>query len=314
MTAHIENTIEFELCADDETPIFVRDWPLMTRDNIAGGHHDTAQGVVIMHGLGEHCGRYAHVARFFNALCFVVRTYDHRGHGKSGGNPGDVPDETAMLRDAALVINDFRRQLAGPPILLGHSMGGLFAARFAVAAISPLRALILSSPALAIYMSDLQRGLLRFATAVLPGVGIPNGLKTRYLSHDAEIVTAYKNDRLVHSKISARLLNSMLAAMDFSFQHAKDVNIPLLMLVALDDHLVDPEGSKRFFNICHQHRDQSQDQLQDSLHSASVTAHFYPDFYHEILNELDATQVFDDIRTWLEIQQFTPVLTGAIAA
>jgi len=306
VTAHIENTIEFELCADDETPIFVRDWPVTARDTSVSTSPGMAQGVIIMHGLGEHCGRYAHVARFFNALGFVVRTYDHRGHGKSGGNAGDVPDETAMLRDAALVINDFRRQLAGPPILLGHSMGGLFAARFAVAALAPLRALILSSPALAIYISDLQRSLLRFTTAVLPGLGVPNGLKTRYLSHDAEVISAYKNDRLVHSKISARLLNSMLAAMDFSFQHAKDLKIPLLMLVALDDHLVDPEGSKRFFNICNQ--------PQNKHHSDSVTAHFYPEFYHEILNELDATQVFDDIRTWLEIQQFTPVLTGTLAA
>ncbi|MFZ6862085.1 alpha/beta hydrolase [Undibacterium sp. Ji67W] len=306
MTAHIENTIEFELCADDETPIFVRDWSVTARDTSVSASPDTAQGVVIMHGLGEHCGRYAHVARFFNALGFVVRTYDHRGHGKSGGNAGDVPDETAMLRDAALVINDFRRQLAGPPILLGHSMGGLFAARFAVAALAPLRALILSSPALAIYMSDLQRSLLRFTTAILPGLGIPNGLKTRYLSHDAEVINAYKNDRLVHSKISARLLNSMLAAMNFSFQHAKDLKIPLLMLVALDDHLVDPEGSQRFFNVCNQ--------SQNKQNNDSVTAHFYPEFYHEILNELDATQVFDDIRAWLEIQQFTPVMTGSIAA
>ncbi|MFZ6753924.1 alpha/beta hydrolase [Undibacterium sp. Dicai25W] len=305
MTAHIENTIEFELCADDETPIFVRDWPVTAKDNATKLNSDKVQGVVIMHGLGEHCGRYAHVARFFNALGFVVRTYDHRGHGKSGGNAGDVPDDAAMLRDAALVVNDFSRQLAEPPILLGHSMGGLFAARFAVAAIAPLRALILSSPALAIYMSDLQRGLLRFATAIFPGIGIPNGLKTRYLSHDAEVISAYKNDRLVHSKISARLLNSMLSAMDFSFQHAKDLKIPLLMLVALDDHLVDPEGSKRFFNLCNQEQDkQSRD---------FVTAHFYPDFYHEILNELDATQVFDDIRTWLEIQQFTPVLSESVA-
>jgi len=64
VTAHIENTIEFELCADDETPIFVRDWPVTARDTSVSTSPGMAQGVIIMHGLGEHCGRYAHVARF----------------------------------------------------------------------------------------------------------------------------------------------------------------------------------------------------------------------------------------------------------
>ena len=122
MTGHIENTHEFVLPALDGTALFVRDWPLPA----GSPAHD---GVVIMHGLGEHCGRYAHVARFFNALGFAVRTYDHRGHGKSGGARGDVPDQDAMLRDARMVINDFSKQLDASPLLFGHSMGGWVAAK-----------------------------------------------------------------------------------------------------------------------------------------------------------------------------------------
>ena len=289
MTAHIENTLEFSLCADDETPIFVRDWPLPETGNKE--RTSTVEGVVIMHGLGEHCGRYAHVARFFNALGYIVRTYDHRGHGQSGGSRGDVPDDTAMVRDAALVINDFRRQLDAPPIVLGHSMGGLFAARFATESVAPIKALILSSPALAIYMSALQHRFLNIAKAIFPGLGIPNGLKTHFLSHDAEVVYAYKNDRLVHGKISARLLTSMLNAMDFSLQHASGLQVPVLVLVAIDDHLVDPQGSQQFADACPPDK---------------VTTHLYPGFYHELFNELDATRVFDDIRTWLEVQHLSP--------
>ena len=285
MTAHIENTLEFSLCADDETPIFVRDWPLPETGNKE--RTSTVEGVVIMHGLGEHCGRYAHVARFFNALGYIVRTYDHRGHGQSGGSRGDVPDDTAMVRDAALVINDFRRQLDAPPIVLGHSMGGLFATE----SVAPIKALILSSPALAIYMSALQHRFLSIAKAIFPGLGIPNGLKTHFLSHDAEVVYAYKNDRLVHGKISARLLTSMLNAMDFSLQHASGLQVPVLVLVAIDDHLVDPQGSQQFADACPPDK---------------VTTHLYPGFYHELFNELDATRVFDDIRTWLEVQHLSP--------
>jgi alpha-beta hydrolase superfamily lysophospholipase len=78
-----------------------------------------------MHGLGEHCGRYAHVARFFNEHGWSVRTYDHRGHGRSGGARGDVPDHEAVLRDAKIVVDDFAQRFDAPPLLLGHSMGGL---------------------------------------------------------------------------------------------------------------------------------------------------------------------------------------------
>jgi alpha-beta hydrolase superfamily lysophospholipase len=284
MTAHIESTVEFELTATDGTQLFVRDWPLTSVQA-------RSSGVVIMHGLGEHCGRYAHVARFFNALGFVVRTYDHRGHGKSGGPRGDVPDDEAMLRDARLVINDFTKQLHAPPLLFGHSMGGLFAARFATAGLAPLRALILSSPALAIRMSGFQSVLLKVVSFLIPGVGLSNGLKTRFLSHDGEVVEAYENDSLVHGKVSARLLNSMLQAMTYAHDHAPQLTIPVLLLVAEDDHLVDPIGSKRF---------------SARLPSGSSNAIYYDNFYHEIFNELDATRVFDDLRTWLEQQLLIP--------
>ncbi|MDE2428684.1 MAG: lysophospholipase [Burkholderiales bacterium] len=294
MTAHIENTKEFEFNAADGTALFIRDW-LTT----AAAPSAPRQGVIIMHGLGEHCGRYAHVARFFNALGFQVRTYDHRGHGKSGGAVGDIPDNDALLRDAKEVLLDFSQHLSAPPILLGHSMGGLFAARFAMEEWAPLRGLILSSPALAIRMSNFQHGLLKVASALIPGVGIPNGLKTRYLSHDGEVIRAYENDRLVHPRISSRLLNGMLCAISAVRAHASQFKLPVLLMAAEDDHLVDPAGSRYFLT-----------QIAPDI----VTSHFYEGFYHEIFNELDATRVFDDLRTWLELQHFTPIETTQIAA
>lgn len=294
MTSHIEDTTEFQLKTIDGTSLFIRDWPLPGQ--LSG---ETAapvrDGIVIMHGLGEHCGRYAHVARFFNALGFVVRTYDHRGHGKSGGARGDVPDEEAILRDARLVMNDFARQLSAPPLLLGHSMGGLFAARFAAAQLAPLRGLILSSPALALRMSTVQRLLLKAATALIPGIGIANGLKTRYLSHDKEVVLAYQNDVLVHAKISARLLGSMLQSIAYVAERAAQLQIPTLLIVAADDRLVDPGGSRHF---------------SAQLASTLATEHFYEGFYHEIFNELDADRVFADVRAWLERQHLMPDSAG----
>ncbi len=268
---------ESQLAAEDGVPLFVADWKL--------GHNDGKGGIVLMHGLGEHCGRYAHVARFFNDCGWSVRAYDHRGHGRSGGPRGDTPDEQTILRDARLVIADFARELDAPPLLMGHSMGGLFAARFATAALAPLRGLILSSPALALPLSGIQKLLLKSLGALAPGLAVSNGLQTRYLSHDPAVVDAYTRDPRVHSKITPRMLYGMLAAANFAHAHAPALTMPTLMVVAGDDRLVDASGSDRF---------------HARLRPGVGTLHRYADYYHEIFNEVGAAQVFDDVRAWLD--------------
>jgi alpha-beta hydrolase superfamily lysophospholipase len=266
---------ELSLSAADGTPLYVADWPTGSG---AGG------GIVLMHGLGEHCGRYAHVARFFNDCGCSVRAYDHRGHGRSGGARGDVPDADALVRDAKIVVDDFARKLSAPPLLLGHSMGGLFAACYATRALSPLGGLILSSPALRIRLSGAQKLLLRVLGAIAPGFGIPNGLESRYLSHRQEVVDAYDSDPMVHAKISARLLGAMLDAIEFAQTRASALSVRTLLLVAGDDHLVDAAGSAAFFN---------------KLAPGVGATHTYPGFYHELFNEVEAVRVFDHIRAWL---------------
>lgn len=272
---------ESSLVAADGTRLFVQDW-LLPSDQPARG------GVVLMHGLGEHCGRYAHVAQFFNRLGWAVRAYDHRGHGRSAGPRGDVPRPDALERDAELVITDFanagRSSWPGPPLLLGHSMGGLFAARVACAGRVPLRGLVLSSPALALSLTRVQRLLLKIMTAVAPGFAVPNGLKADYLSHDRAIVAAYEADPLGQGKISARLLLAMRNAIDAMHQPATIVPCPLLLLVAGNDHLVDARGSER---------------LRARLNSTGVHLFHYPALYHELFNETEREQVFADLRTWL---------------
>lgn len=269
---------EHSLAAADGTQLFVADWPL---DAVAA----TGKGVVLMHGLGEHSGRYAHVARFFNECGYSVRSYDHRGHGRSGGARGDVPDAETMVQDAKLAIDDFARDFAAPPLLLGHSMGGLFAAYYATRALSPLSGLILSSPALSIRLSGAQKLLLRVLGALAPGLGIANGLDSNYLSHRRDVVEAYDGDPLVHAKISARLLRAMLAAAEYTQARASALDIRALLLVAGDDHLVDAGGSDAF---------------HAKLAPGVGTLRRYTGYYHELFNEAEAGRVFDDLRAWLD--------------
>ena len=249
---------------------------------------DEAHGVVvIMHGLGEHCGRYAHVAQFLNQAGWSVRTYDHRGHGQSQGARGDVGRQDDILDDARIVIDQFATACGEAPFLLGHSMGGLFAAHLALSRRSPLRGLVLSSPALAVPMTKVQQVLLNVMHTVAPHVGVPNGLQSQFLSHDGQVVQAYRSDPLVHGKISALLLRAMQASIAYCESAAATLAVPALMLVAGDDHLVDASGSKRFF-------------AQAPAGSAEFI--WYEDFYHEIFNEPYRQQPLGDLRTWFANQ------------
>ncbi|MDQ1813887.1 lysophospholipase [Massilia sp. CCM 9210] len=268
-----------QLVAADGTTLFVSDYLLPASPLRAS--------VVIMHGLGEHSGRYRHLAAFFNECGLSVRCYDHRGHGRSQGKRGDVINGDPLLQDAEIVIDDFAARFRLPPFLFGHSMGGLFAARFALSGVSPLRGLILSSPALGLRLSRLQMLLLDVLHAVAPSLAVPNGLPPRWLSHDPKVVAAYEADPLVHGKISARLMRSMLRSVAYCQANAGKLAVPALLLAAGDDHLVDPAGVRRF--AAH-------------LPPGLAQLHVYDDLYHEIFNELDAARPLADLRAWLAAQ------------
>jgi alpha-beta hydrolase superfamily lysophospholipase len=292
MTSPIENKEEFFLATSDGEEIFIREWS----SKIA-----SSPSVVLMHGLGEHCGRYLHIAEFFISLGFSVRSFDQRGHGKSSGTRGDIPDTDAILRDTRFVIDEFSKKAGAPPLIFAHSMGGLFACHLALEGILPISGLILSSPALAVNISAFQSWLFKLSSVLIPHIGVAHGTNGIYLSHDSEVIKAYQNDDLVHSRISAGLYQSMLNSMAYVKEHAQQLRVPLLLLIADADVVVDPKGSIDF-------------SAQLSAHSMqmNVTTRHYPGFYHEIFNELDAVIAFDDVRNWLEQQNFMPVIVDPL--
>ena len=234
----------------DGSALFVRDWL-----PVGIGETQPQACIVILHGLGEHCGRYEILAAFLVERGFAVRTFDHRGHGQSDGTRADLPDPLTIVQDAELLINDFAAQCQTQPILFGHSMGGLFAARIATARTVNLRGLILSSPALALRLSSIDLVLLKIMSVLTPHYAISHSLKPAKLSHDP----------------------------------APLLTIPTLLLVAGDDALVDPQGSRDFLA---------------TLPSNLGKAHFYPDFYHEIFQEVGAAEVFNDLQIWLSSRNF----------
>ncbi|MCI1005004.1 alpha/beta hydrolase [Herbaspirillum sp. C7C8] len=262
--------------AADGTRLFCRDWLLP----------GATSAVQMVHGLGEHGGRYEALAQLFNQAGFSVRICDHRGHGNSGGRQGSLIRADDLLRDLKQSFDDFSRRTQCTPLLFGHSMGGLVAARFATGGFSPVRALALSSPALALDLSRWQRLLLKVSSAIAPGLALPTALPAARISHDPQQVRAYRQDPLNHGKIAPRMLNFMLDAMQQTARDAVQFTRPVLLQVAGDDAFVAPRGSRAFY---------------EALPGQSKTLHWYAQAYHEIFNEETRLreQAMQDLREWL---------------
>lgn len=251
--------------------------------------------VVIVHGLGEHCGRYAHVIERLRLWGFNVAAYDQRGHGLSEGARGALAASDDLLHDCALVIDRVQRDLPGPVVLLGHSMGGLVAARFAaeltLAATQrapwsrSLDALVLSSPALDPGLSLLQRLLLSFMPQLAPNLLVSNGLKPQWISKDAAVVAAYIADEKVHDRISPRLGRFILDAGREVLAMAPRWRVPTLLMWAGADRCVAPQGSVRF---------------ADAADPNFMSAHLFSGLSHELFNEPQQDEVFKVLERWLD--------------
>ena len=279
MSDFVESTLSTFVASDGDN-VVIQDWPLANDANLRGV-------VILVHGLGEHAGRYDHVARRLNSWGFAVRGYDQYGHGESGGARGGLPTDTRLLDDLADIVDSTRARMdpKTPLLLLGHSMGGLVAARFVSLAIRPVQGLVLSSPALDPGLSVVQKLLLAVLPKILPNLRVGNGVKPQFISHDPAVVAAYRADKLVHDRISGRLARFIATAGAEVEYLASRWSVPTLLLYAGDDRLLSATGSQRF---------------AAAAPKAVVKAVCFDTLYHEIFNESDAEPVFKELQHWLD--------------
>ena len=279
--------------ASDGENLALYSWQREDSTDQTGRRGLKARGVVLMvHGLGEHAGRYDHVAHSLRDWGFDVRAYDQRGHGESGGKPGTLPSDLALLDDLAEVVDDTRAQCRGLPlILLGHSLGGLVVSRFVSLGIRPVEALVMSSPALDAGLGGFQKLLLKVLPRLAPNLCVGNGLDANLISHDAKVIQAYLADRLVHNKISPRLGQFIATAGPATVAAAAFWKTPTLLMYAGADQLVDPAGSQRFAKLS---------AASPAVTPGTVTATCFDGYYHELFNESQPEPVFEALKDWLD--------------
>lgn len=280
MTDFAESTLRTFTAADGEN-LALQEWPLAPGEPCRGT-------VLLVHGLGEHVGRYDAVARRMNDWGFAVRGYDQYGHGESAGPRGGLNTDLRLLDDLADMVDATRARMpAGQPlVLLGHSMGGLVAARFVALHLRPVDALVLSSPALDPGLSAVQKLLLATLPRLAPNLRVGNGLDAQYLSHDPHVPAAYLADPLCHDRISARLARFIADAGPATVARAVHWSVPTLLMWAGSDKLVNPAGSRAF---------------AAAAPKGVVQSHCFEPLYHELFNESAelADPVFEMLHHWL---------------
>ncbi len=263
-----------------------------TLQESGGPVHGSGGTVLIVHGLGEHIGRYARLAAQLNAWGWQVVGFDLRGHGRSDGPRGGLAQGDDLLQDLALMTDATRAAGAGPLVLLGHSMGGLVAARFVAEGLSAqpaawhrkVDALVLSSPALDPGMNAAQKLLLAVLGPLAPGLAVGNGLKPAWISRDPAVVEAYVADPLVHDRVTPRLARFILDGGTLVRSLAPRWAVPTLLLYAGSDRCVAPSGSEAF---------------AATAPPAVVRAQAFAPLFHEIFNEPEKDAVCATLGAWL---------------
>lgn len=274
-----EATDTREVEAADGTKLFLHCWRLSAGTEKKGS-------VLLVHGLGEHGGRYGHVAHLFNELGFEAWANDHRGFGRSDGARARIPETNSLIEDTRMIYERLQQESGSLPILLGHSMGGAIAARAVTGGWITPRALVLSSPALKSRIGSFLRGVASGLEKLVPNIAMPHGLPLHKISHDPEVLADAVGDPLNHALISPRITMFILNAGEAAIRDAGKLTMPTLVQAAGDDRLVDPEGAKEF---------------AASAPPALCTLKLYPGLWHEIYNERedDRDIVLADLKDWL---------------
>lgn len=241
----------------------------------------------LVHGMGEHINRYEHVANFFNQHNVAVVGYDHRGHGKSGGQRGHFPSLDVFLDDVDLFIQQVDKLFPNvKKIIMGHSMGGNVVANYLIKRNQNFSGAIFSSayfelaftpPAIKVQLGKLMKN-------ILPALSLPSGLDASAISRDKNVVDSYLKDKLVHDKISAKMGIDMIESGLYAIENASTISIPVLVYHGTADRLTAHDGSKKF--------------ATNVGKNASFIS--YDGLYHETHNEPEKEMVFQNIIQWIE--------------
>lgn len=270
---------EFSWKNGQEQKIFAQDW------QPTGDVHGA---VGLVHGLGEHSGRYAHVARLLNQAGYALTGFDLPGHGKSAGKRGHA-SYAEILTEIDCLLHAMQQRYADKPMFLyGHSLGGALTLYYTLQRKPAIAGIVVSSPGLAPGGSvpAAKRRMAQVMARLAPSFTMKNGLDLHNLSHDPAVIDAYTQDPLVHPYISARLGWDLMTLGEWIQQHAAELSIPLLLYRGTGDQLVSAQAIQSFVQ---------------AVPPQLLTYQEWDGLYHETHNEREQEKVIQAMIDWLNM-------------
>ncbi len=244
--------------------------------------------VVLVHGLGEHVGRYDHVAAAFNAEGIALSGADHRGHGRSEGLRGHVDGFGQYTADLHRVVEAFQKEHPGlPTVMFGHSMGGLITLSYNLdVEAHGLVGFVVSNPQLGLAFEPPKIKALagRLLSRLLPRLRLDNELNTADLSRIPEEVAKYENDPLVHRWVSTRWFTSANRAMERVNGNPQGLTAPVMFLLGDSDRICSAVAARDF--------------AERVGTNAGVKS--WPASYHEPVKDLDRDEYISTLVTWVK--------------
>lgn len=266
------------ITAADGTDLLVRHWPA------AGTEADDRPwaSVLLLHGLGEHSGRYEHVGDQMAAAGLDVHAYDHRGAGGSGGRRGHVDRWAQQHDDLEERLHAVRDSAAGRPVVLyGHSLGGLIVLGYLLTERPKPDLAILSSPGLDSTLASWKTALAPILGRIAPTLAIPNGIDGSTLSRDPSVAAKVAGDPLAAKASTARFGAEALAELARVRRDYVGLTLPTLVLHGIDDGLVPAQASEILASL------------------PNVERRIYPGLRHELHNEPEGPAIIDEMIAWI---------------
>jgi acylglycerol lipase len=242
--------------------------------------------VCLVHGLGEHTGRYEHVARKLTENGYALIGCDLRGHGITRGPRGHYPSFEQVMQDVQSMLDYVRQQYPDKPVFLyGHSMGGCIVLNYGIRMKPEVNGVVATSPGLktGVPVNPSLLAVGKILYAIVPTFGLNNGLDRNNLSNDPAVIAKYAADPLVHPKISARFALDFINAGQWALDHAAEFSLPLLIQIGEKDHIVSVPAAEEF-----------------ASKAPNCTYKKWPGLCHETHNEPEQDQVLQNMVNWLD--------------
>jgi alpha-beta hydrolase superfamily lysophospholipase len=269
----------FELLCSDSSSRFAYEWKPEDAEQIKAV-------IAIVHGMGEHVGRYEHVADMFTAAGYAVFGFDQCGHGRTKGKRGHTDSYEALLAGVDEMLAEAKQCYPDLPVFLfGHSMGGNVAINYVLRRKPDIKGAIISGPWLRLAFSPppLQVVIGRIVERVFPKYTNNRPLNVDHLTSDPQMMEMYRTDSLGHGLITARFFFSVQTAGLWALKHASEWPVPLLLMHGGSDQVTSIQASKRFADAA----------------GPLCTFMEWPEFRHELHNESKREDVFGTMLDWL---------------